>query len=435
MSRRVAGSGYVLPLLLAVVLGASVPAFLLRVRAMGFRIPQPDIEWDYLIGVVWAIVLGLSILLWPVPARDRRALLVIWALKSIVVLGFMLVYEWFYGLDAFSYFGESLHPYLPVEGTGWGRGTENTYALAWWHGRVLPGSYHAMKTSFSMTGLVSVYLVYRGAVRFLGRDDLRLLYLLALYPSILFWSSTLGKDPIQLLGVALYAYGVMSWRVTGRSRYAIPVALGILVSAWIRIWSGVILVVPLALFVLIGLKGVFSRVIFFAATVATLLWAGDMLSARFQLDTVEDLYTRADLLTQGWQGGSAQSHDVAFTDMRSMIVFAPIGMFTALFRPLPGEVMNPFGILAGMENLVLLCLLVLAVVRFRWARVLDPLALWAILVVLMWSGLYAFVSFYNMGAAVRFKLQILPLLLCVLLFLAARRDPREVGGTDPREAT
>jgi hypothetical protein len=191
-------------------------------------------------------------------------------------------------------------------------------------------------------------------------------------------------------------------------------------------------VVPLAIFVLIGLRGVFTRLTFFAMTLAALVLAGDGLSARFQLETVEDIYTRAEDLTQGWQGGSAQTHSYAFTDLRSMVTFAPIGMFTALFRPLPGEVMNPFGLLAGLENLVLLYLLALAIIRFRWARILDPLALWAVLTVLMWAGLYAFVSFYNMGAAVRFKLQILPLLLCVLLYLAARRDPRELGATNSR---
>jgi hypothetical protein len=421
------------PLLLglAVVVGAVLPAFLLLVRMWGFRIPQASIELDYLFGVVWAVVLGITILFWPAPARDKSALIAIWIIKCAVTLGFMLVYEWYYELDTFIYFERSRAPFPPFSETGFGNGTENVYAITWILNRFMPDSFHAMKVTFSMVGLLAVYLTYRGAVRFWGKEEIRLLFLLALYPSILFWSSILGKDPLQLFGIALYTYGVMSWRVTGRGLYALPVIAGILLSAYIRIWTGVILIVPLAIFVLIGLRGHFSRFLFLCVTMFGLYLASEQMVERFQLETMDDLFARADHLTRGWEGGSAQTHDVAFTDLRSMITFAPFGMFAALFRPLPGEVMNPFGLLAGVENLALLCLLALALVRARWSRIRDPLILCGIALVLMWSGLYAFVSYYNLGAAVRFKLQILPVLLCLLLYLAARTVPDRHSRAEP----
>jgi len=60
-----------------------------------------------------------------------------------------------------------------------------------------------------MVGFIAMYIFYRTAVIFLHHEDKRLFYTLALFPSIVFFSSILGKDPIVLLGIALYVYGVV----------------------------------------------------------------------------------------------------------------------------------------------------------------------------------------------------------------------------------
>jgi hypothetical protein len=128
-------------------------------------------------------------------------------------------------------------------------------------------------------------------------------------------------------------------------------------------------------------------------------------------------------LSRLWNyGGSAQVITTDFTRIDQLIAFIPFGAFTALFRPLPGEVLNLFGLLAGLENLLLLFLLSLAVIRTRWKDFKNPLVLWATLLVLTWATVYSFISFQNLGAAVRFKLQILPILLGLLLYLGRRRQ-------------
>ncbi len=70
-----------------------------------------------------------------------------------------------------------------------------------------------MKLDVAMAGLAGVYIFYRAAVLFLGREDMRILLVLGLTPSILFWSSILGKDPIVMLGMAVYSYGAVAlWK-------------------------------------------------------------------------------------------------------------------------------------------------------------------------------------------------------------------------------
>jgi hypothetical protein len=101
-------------------------------------------------------------------------------------------------------------------------------------------------------------------------------------------------------------------------------------------------------------------------------------------------------------------------------------MFTALFRPLPGEISNAFGILAGLENLALLTIFLVAIKHFRSTELKNPVVLWGVLLVLVWTLAYAFISYQNLGGAVRFRLQILPIFLGLLLKFAIRNKPVEL---------
>src|SRR5688572_29309202 len=66
------------------------------IAAFGRNIPQPAIEWDYVLGLATGIVIGGSILFWPVREADKKHLLRLWGVKCVVVLGLMLPYEWWY---------------------------------------------------------------------------------------------------------------------------------------------------------------------------------------------------------------------------------------------------------------------------------------------------------------------------------------------------
>ena len=129
------------------------------------------------------------------------------------------------------------------------------------------------------------------------------------------------------------------------------------------------------------------------------------------------LIKNANAISRSWNRGGSGNEAPVLASPTDMLKFAPLAMFTALFRPLPGEVMNPFGMLAGIENLILLSLLILAIRRGRLSVLKDQTILWAVSFVIIWSFVYGFVSFQNMGAAVRFKLQILPLLISLILYL------------------
>lgn len=409
---------------LAAALGLAVPSFMLFVRISGWQIPQKALELDYLMGVVWAIVLTCCICLWPIPSRDKLVVLTLWILKCLVALGFMLLYEGRYSLDAFGYFARYVFPTPPWGQLGLGLEGGNAVIelVAWYQARLMPPSYHGVKVTFALIGLMGIYAFYRGAVILLGRSEPRLLLLMGLYPSILFWSSILGKDPVMLLGVALHVYGVIGWNQRRNIAYAIPMAVGLLLAMMVRLWMGPILLLPLSYLVLRSLRHPASRVAF---VVIALLAGRTMIgafAADFRLSALADVYALAGRLSTGWEGGSGQSVQVQFTGPGDILAFIPHGAFTALFRPLPGEVNNPFGAVAGLENLALLVLTGLGVWRARRDRLREPLLHWAIMVIVCWAAVYGFVSSQNLGAAARFKLQILPLLLGVLYYLTRKPE-------------
>lgn len=117
-----------------ICLGLAVPELLGMVHVLGYRLPQEDLATDYAKGMAWAMILGLSILAWPVSAENKRDLLWVWFAKSFVTLGVMLFYEWHYPLDAHGYFDEPRQRSFAWQGLqigGEGGGTHNMTSLCW----------------------------------------------------------------------------------------------------------------------------------------------------------------------------------------------------------------------------------------------------------------------------------------------------------------
>jgi hypothetical protein len=427
MAGLMAGAGMLVLLLVDVV------------PRLGQYIPQDDVATDYRLGFLWAGILWLGLFFCPVREIDKRALLWIWPVKMVVVLGAMLLVESHYrDNDSFMYFAAPQRDGFRWTGFAFGEGTSNVISLSWLHQQIIPDSYHAMKVSFAMVGLMGIYLLYRAGVRFLGREDIRVFYLLALFPSILFWSSIIGKDPIMLLGISLYIYGVVgvyTYRTSAPRRvaYMLVLVMGVIVASLIRVWLGPILLAPLAVFVLLGSRNIFAQIFLIMLVVGALVGAVTLTTERFNLagdrfdvESSGDLIKTTDYLSKtaargAPEGGGSSQAVTEFRDFASMAKFVPLGAFTALFRPLPGEVLNPFGFLASLENLVLLLLLLRAMSRSSWKDLREPLVGWAITVILVWSVVYGFASTQNLGAAVRWKLQVLPLLVGVLCYLGRRR--------------
>lgn len=414
----------VLILALATVAGIQLGEFLLSIPKFGhyilFRVPNADLVTDYTIGLIWAISLTVSIFLWPTSNSDKKILLWLWFARTAVTLGFMLIYEYFYDLDAYNYFLASTQSDFPWERVGLGSGTPNLAAFAWLHNQVLPTSYHALKVSFSMIGLLGVYLVYKSLIILLNYENQKILYFLGLFPSILFWSSIIGKDPIVFFGICMYFYGIIKWK---NKFYLFGIFLaitGVFIAISIRIWLGPILVFPLVVFATISIRGMLPKLITVALAIAIFMVTVNQFSSYFALESAEEVVSTVDRLAQAQSIGGSSQDLGGFFSFSDMIAFWPLAVFTTLFRPLPGEVLNPFGLLAGVENIILIIFFCSTVKQTRWETWKNPVVIWMSLLILTWASIYGFYSSANLGAAVRFKLQILPIFLGLLFYLKSQ---------------
>jgi len=401
-----------------------IPKFLNIVQTCGHFIQSDNIKLDYIIGLLWAFLLGCTILLWPVSPQDKKNLLIIWGVKVSVALGLMLLYENHYGLDSYGYFMWGKMSIDEIKALNLPKPNQIVIAISWLHSHCFIRSYHAIKISFGMIGLAAIYIYYRAAVAFLKKEKPVLLYILALFPSLLFWSSILGKEPLVMLGMSLYSYGVVKWGRTGGWHYLLPLFGGLVFTSLIRVWLGAMMMIAmLPVGFSFRVKSIRMKTIFIVLLVVLFLICAQLFVSHFGLGPDKKL---ADLAMEKVKdfavGGSAGNVEaLKFRNTWDMVCYVPAGMFTVLFRPLPGEVRNVFGFLAGLEGIVLVILFIVAMARLRPKELIDPLVIWVIILVTVWAVAYGFVG-YNLGTTCRFRAQVLPIFLCLLLYQARAKD-------------
>ena len=126
------------------------------------------------------------------------------------------------------------------------------------------------------------------------------------------------------------------------------------------------------------------------------------------------------LTTLADRGGSSIIKRPHFDSPQSVIAFLPIGIFSALFRPLPGDINTLIGFGASLEGLLMLGLFLRACIRTSLRELKDPFIVFLLLLIFSWALVYAFLS-YNMGTIMRWRLPVFPVFLGLLLYLGRHK--------------
>lgn len=421
-------------LLAGLIVGFLSCLFLSKVTLWGHFIPSANVATDYSWALLLALLIGISISIWPVPREDRSLLVGLWIIRCFVVLGAMLLYENNYGLDAYTYYLESKDFSYNWNYVGFGNGTGNIGLIIWYLNKFLPAenSYHSIKVIFSLIGMAAVYLFYRAITIYSGRTWPFLLAFLGTFPSLVFWSSILGKDPIVFFGISLYCAGTLRCMKSPKVLWILMALAGVVIAASIRPWTAFILMVPGITIGFFHIRDGFLKISFLVLASILVYQSALVFQDHFSLGSLDELVHKTNIISKAWSIGGSRQEVPEFHSLQEMGYFAPIGMFTALFRPLPFEVPNFFGLLAGLENAVLLFLLVLGIKRFSFSKLKNPAVIWGLVLLIAWSAVYAFVSYQNLGSASRFRLQVLPVLLAILIYLA--RPPVDSIASDASDA-
>ena len=427
----------------------------LNIHALGSRFAhfQPDMALDYAIGMVWWAVFALAILIFG--GASSRMLLAAWLGRLFVTLIAMLFYEQHYGLDSYEYFRfsltgrggmmgeenlyENLMPSLSgsvqsrSEDSAIPLGAENTHRFILLLRMVTGPFFHAMKVGCAFLGLLGVWYFYRAVVVAMGRPYPPAFYLLAFFPSILFWGSTLGKDPLQFFFLGLYAYGGAIWLVEGRMAALWFLGVGLLGSYMIRPGIGVISVIALTIATFFGRSRWWQTgfLILMSLPMAAQGFLQVGKDQSFSLQSIEKRVTYevvAELIQEKAQGIARDTQTTRgsgvdlsnLTSGEAVINRLPEAMFSGLFRPLPFDISNPMTALAAIENTVVLVLAVAAIFQARFGYLRDSLFLWMATYLLLWTTTHGFIVMANFGSGARYKLQAWPFLLMGILLLVHR---------------
>lgn len=402
----------------SLLFGTFLCLLIANIDVLGRNIPTSDVGSDYFRGVFWATILFFTVFLIPCRPEERVSLLLLWGLRCLMTLGFMLYYEYTYGLDAYSYFTHAVSKSQLDFNHDYFAGTEAISHFAKILAQTFPflASYHALKVVWSFFGFLGSYLFYRAYSNYVGQSNLTVLWVLGAFPSILFWSSILGKDPITYLGIASFFYGALGMLRIWRWRYLAVALFGLYVLATVRMWLVFIFLVPFVLVFFwrsqVSLK---VKLAVSAAAFLALQFYGQPFQENLQAFSTEEWLTSVNQVSRSWSRGGSGQAVPEFSSTADLARFLPRGIFAALFRPLPLEVRNAFGTLAGIENFLIVFAFLWLIFRWENAFTKDAFFQLATLTLITWSAFYSFLSYQNMGTAVRFKLQVLPILLLIPL--------------------
>jgi hypothetical protein len=298
---------------------------------------------------------------------------------------------------------------------------------------VFNDSLYAACAGIAAIAFLSKLALYGAAKRELADMSQRTLILCCmLVPSIVFWSTVLLKEAIAMIGLC---FAVHAWQrfVSGERRFGVWLGLAV-GSVTIILTKGYIfpvLGVGLAVWYLLhSLKGRQEHVVFklwhlvAAAGLILLALAGTgLLLPEFALDNLEEGLAREQIVGDRVRGGSSYNL-TANIGQGSQFLLAPVGLFTALFRPLLFESGSILILISAAEMTFFVVFTGLALyrggLRGTFAEVLRRpfLGFCAVFVLLFGTGVGLATT--NLGSLVRYRMPLIPFFAMLLLTLLQR---------------
>ncbi len=255
------------------------------------------------------------------------------------------------------------------------------------------------------------------------------MWLLALEPAGVFFSSLLHKEANMMLAIGLVAYGgTLIWR-RAEPRYLLPIVAGCLVAVATRPYAGWFLIAAGATIVLhasirtesrggIRSLGLVALVVLFGAIAApTVLEASSDESLRENLQESQEANAR--------DSSNLKLEQVDFSNRTAVFRNLPRRSLDVLLRPYPWQLGNTsqgLAVLGTAFAYALIVLLISAAVRNRgqiMARA-GPFVYLGLFLLVAYS-----LSAGNAGTAFRYRTQVVAIVICLLISLrkSEQRDP------------
>jgi hypothetical protein len=213
--------------------------------------------------------------------------------------------------------------------------------------------------TFTLTAFFGQMLLYRAFCIGVPNGNRRLAAVMCFFfPSLIFWTSPVGKDAIVLFGLALASVGVARLFSHRVSASILPILLGLIIVQFIRPHIAALFGCSLGVTYLLlwrsrNVTGILIKFLAVPLLLVFAVWLGYQTQSTFGLQSVEGAVVRADSIRSftGAQGGS----DFGYYDpIWYRVLTSPF----LLFRPFPWEVVNFFSGLAAAEGVFAFVMLV-----------------------------------------------------------------------------
>ena len=342
-------------------------------------------------------------------------------LKNLALYHFLLGIAYFFttnngGGDAWGYWRApktmSFEKFL--EGIRGGEGTEFMMALNYIPTNILGMSFLANTFFFSMLGSFGISYFFLIAARTVPYNKIISGYvlfpLIFFLPNLHFWSSGVGKDTTLFLCIGMFTYGLMK----PFQRIPLLVLAGLLSMA-IRPHITLFLMVGFGLAYVFGGKvSPAQRFIFSAAMIAIGL---AILPSVMEFAKIEEASAEGfDKFATGKAAVLSRSSTGSAIDISSYPF--PLKVLTFWFRPALFDVKNINGLIAALENLLLLVVFIKAM-RTSPIRAFKaaPFVIKGLVIFLVVGTLAFSQSMGNMGIMIRMRNMFLPGMIIYLMWI------------------
>lgn len=307
--------------------------------------------------------------------------------------------------------------------TLFGVGTDFINFLAWPFTHFFVFSYFSVMIIFSFLGYIGILLLYRAAKenenslfpekRFWGFTEI-----LFLLPNLHFWTSSIGKGSIIILGIGLFFFGLS--RFNRRIPY---ILLGALIIYLVRphiLFAVLLATIAGVLITNSGIKKFYKFIIIIVSAIFIYLISDNVVEfaevTNFNVLNSSELDSKAKSLSRAASGVDISTYSV------------PMKLFTFWFRPLFIDAPNIVGLIVSFENLYYIYIFsVVIIYGYKywgklngWYRICIFMFILSSIVLSQVSG--------NLGIALRQKAQVMPLLfIFASKLILLRRDYRKLN--------
>jgi hypothetical protein len=278
---------------------------------------------------------------------------------------------------------------------------------------------------FALIGFFGQMLLYRAfCIAAPNVERTKVAVMCFLFPSLVFWTSPIGKDAVVFFGLGLATFGAAKL-FTGHLSIG-TLVIGLLIVGIVRPHVASIYCVALAVTYLLFRRStdLTAVIIKFVALPVLVMFAGWMTTQTqtvFRLDSIQGTIGRTEQIRSftGAQGGS----DFGYSDS---LVFRLATSPALFFRPFPWEINNQFSALASAEGGAMLLLVWLrrhqALLLMRRWRAYPFIVLNIAFPILLMLSLSTVVN--NLGTLVRQRAMAFPIFLVIVCADFRQSQPR-----------